>query len=63
MSKLLPKLMRLGRAGSKSDRAYAETVRHIDMITYGIELLQKQRVLLVRWEVVICMKMGITRWV
>jgi hypothetical protein len=40
MSKLLPKLMRLGRAGSKSDRAYAETVRHIDMITPGIELLQ-----------------------
>jgi hypothetical protein len=32
MSKLLPKLMRLGRAGSKSDRAYAETP--------GIELLQ-----------------------
>jgi hypothetical protein len=40
MSKLLPKLMRLCRAGSKSDRAYAETVRHIDMITPGIELLQ-----------------------
>jgi hypothetical protein len=40
MSKLLSKLMRLGRAGSKSDRAYAETVRHIDMITPAIELLQ-----------------------
>jgi hypothetical protein len=40
MSKLLPKLMRLGRAGSKSDRAYAETIRHIDMITPGIQLLQ-----------------------
>jgi hypothetical protein len=40
MSKLLPKLMRLGRAGSKSDYAYAETVRHIDMISHGIELLQ-----------------------
>jgi hypothetical protein len=40
MSKLLPKLMRLGRAGSKSDRAYAETVRRIDMISHGIELLQ-----------------------
>jgi hypothetical protein len=40
MSKLLPKLMRLGRARSKSDRAYAETVRHIEMITPGIELLQ-----------------------
>jgi hypothetical protein len=32
--------MRLGRVGSKSDRAYVETVRHIDMITPGIELLQ-----------------------
>ena len=40
MSKLLPKLMRLGRAGSKTDRAYAETVRHLDRITHGIELLQ-----------------------
>jgi hypothetical protein len=40
MSKLLPKLMQLGRAGSKSDHAYAETVRHIEMITPGIELLQ-----------------------
>jgi hypothetical protein len=40
MSKLLPKLMPLSRAGSKSDRAYIETVRHIDMITLGIELLQ-----------------------
>ena len=40
MSKLLPKLMRLGRVGSKTDRAYAETVRHLDRITPGIELLQ-----------------------
>jgi hypothetical protein len=40
MSKLLPKLMHLGRVGSKSDRAYAETVCHIDMITPSIELLQ-----------------------
>jgi hypothetical protein len=40
LSKLLPKLMRLGRAGSKSDRAYTETIRHIDMITPRIELLR-----------------------
>jgi hypothetical protein len=40
LSKLLPKLMRLGRAGSKSDKAYTETIRHIDMITPGIELLR-----------------------
>jgi hypothetical protein len=40
MSKLLPKLMCMGRAGRKSDRSYAMTVRHIDMITPGIELLQ-----------------------
>jgi hypothetical protein len=39
LSKLLPKLMRLGRAGSKSDRVYTETIRHID-ITPGIELLR-----------------------
>jgi hypothetical protein len=32
--------MRLGRAGSKSDRAYAETIRHLEMITPGIELLR-----------------------
>jgi hypothetical protein len=32
--------MRLGRAGIKSDRAYTETIRHIDMITPGIELLR-----------------------
>jgi hypothetical protein len=32
--------MRLGRAGSKSDRAYAKAVKHIEMITPGIELLQ-----------------------
>jgi hypothetical protein len=40
LSKMLPKLMRLGRAGSKSDRAYAKAVKHIEMITPGIELLQ-----------------------
>ena len=40
LSKVLPKLMRLGRAGSKSDRAYTEGVRHIDMITPEIELLR-----------------------
>ena len=44
MSKLLPKLMRLGRAGSKTDRAYTETVRHLDRITLGIELLQATEV-------------------
>jgi len=44
MSKLLPKLMRLGRAGSKTDRAYAKTMRHLDRITPGIELLQATEV-------------------
>ena len=38
MSKLLPKLMRLGRVGSKSDRTYEETNRQLDKITPGIEL-------------------------
>ncbi|XP_039816252.1 protein FAR1-RELATED SEQUENCE 5 isoform X8 [Panicum virgatum] len=37
-SKLLPKLMRLGKVGSKSDRAYEETNRQLDKITPGIEL-------------------------
>ena len=32
--------MRLGRAGSKSNHAYTKDVRHIDMITPGIELLR-----------------------
>ena len=41
MSKLLPKLMRLGRAGSKSDRAYEETDRLLDKITSGIELFPR----------------------
>ena len=36
--------MRLGRAGSKTDRAYAKTVRHLDRITPGIELLQATEV-------------------
>jgi len=44
MSKLLPTLMRLGRVGSKTDRAYAETVRHLDRITPRIELLQATEV-------------------
>ena len=38
MFKLLPKLMRLGRTGSKSDRAYEVTNRQLDKITPGIEL-------------------------
>jgi hypothetical protein len=42
--KLLPKLMRLGRARSKSDRAYTETIRHIDMITPRIELLRTSEI-------------------
>jgi len=41
MSKLLPKLMRLGRVGSKSDHAYEETNRQLDKITLGIELFPR----------------------
>ena len=41
MSKLLPKLMRLGRVGSKSDRAYEVTNRQLDKITPGIELFSR----------------------
>ncbi|RLN05473.1 uncharacterized protein C2845_PM13G08790 [Panicum miliaceum] len=38
MLKLLPKLMRLGRAESRSDRAFEETDRQLDKITPGIEM-------------------------
>ena len=41
MSKLLPKLMRLGRAGSKSDHAFEEANRQLDKITPGIELFPR----------------------
>ncbi|CAN6363508.1 unnamed protein product [Urochloa humidicola] len=41
LSKLLPMLMRLGRAGSKSDRAYDETVRLLEKITPSIEMIQR----------------------
>jgi len=41
MSKLLPKLMRLGRDGSKSDHAFEEANRHPDKITPGIELFPR----------------------
>ena len=41
MSKLLPKLVRLGRAGSESDHAIEEANRQLDKITPGIELFQK----------------------
>ncbi|CAN6289628.1 unnamed protein product [Urochloa humidicola] len=40
LSKLLPMLMRLGRAGSRSDRAYDETVRLLEKITPGVEMIQ-----------------------
>ncbi|RLM73109.1 uncharacterized protein C2845_PM15G06930 [Panicum miliaceum] len=38
MSKLLPKLMRLGRVGSRSDRAFEEIDMQLDKITPGIEI-------------------------
>src|SRR6185503_20341480 len=41
MSKLLPKLMRLGSAGSKSDHAFEEANRQLDKITPGIELFPR----------------------
>ena len=41
MSKLLPKLMRLGRAGSKSDHAFEEANRQLDKITPGIEMFPR----------------------
>ncbi|CAL5049424.1 unnamed protein product [Urochloa decumbens] len=43
LSKLLPKLMKLGRAGSRSDRAYDETCRLVDQITPGIEMFPRER--------------------
>ncbi|CAO2147379.1 unnamed protein product [Urochloa humidicola] len=41
LSKLLPKLMKLGRAGSRSDRAYSEICRLVDQITPGIGMLPR----------------------
>ena len=41
MSKLLPKLMRLGRVGSKLDHAFEEANRQLDKITPGIELFPR----------------------
>jgi hypothetical protein len=41
MSKLLPKLMKLGRAGSRSDRACQETDRQLDKIIPGIEMFTR----------------------
>ena len=41
MSKVLPKLMRLGRAGNKSDHAFEEANRQLDKITPGVELFPK----------------------
>lgn len=41
MSSLLPKLMKLGRAGSRSDRACQETNRQLDKIIPGIEMFQR----------------------
>ena len=40
ITKLMPKLMRLGRAGGRSDRAMTETERQLDKITPGIEMFQ-----------------------
>lgn len=41
LSKLLPKLMKLGRAGSRSDRAFDETDRQLDVIIPGIEMFHR----------------------
>jgi hypothetical protein len=41
MSSLLPKLMKLGRAGSRSDRGCQETNRQLDKIIPGIEMFQR----------------------
>jgi hypothetical protein len=41
MSSLLPKLMKLGRAGSRSDRACEETNRQLDRIIPGIEMFRR----------------------
>ncbi|XP_066320520.1 protein FAR1-RELATED SEQUENCE 5-like [Miscanthus floridulus] len=42
MSSLLPKLMKLGRAGSRSDRASQETNRQLDKIIPGIEMFPRR---------------------
>ncbi|XP_066320195.1 protein FAR1-RELATED SEQUENCE 5-like [Miscanthus floridulus] len=41
MSSLLPKLMKLGRAGSRSDRACQETNKQLDKIIPGIEMFPR----------------------
>ncbi|RLN05044.1 uncharacterized protein C2845_PM13G18800 [Panicum miliaceum] len=41
MSKLFPKLMKHGRAGSRLDRAFEETDRQLDKITPGIEMFPR----------------------
>ncbi|CAL4906891.1 unnamed protein product [Urochloa decumbens] len=41
LSKLLPKLMKLGRAGSRSDRACTEVNRLLDKITPGVEMFPR----------------------
>lgn len=41
LSKLLPKLMKLGRAGSKSNHAFDETNKQLDLITSGIEMYER----------------------
>jgi hypothetical protein len=41
MSSLLPKLMKLGRAGSRSDHACEETNRQLDRIILGIEMFRR----------------------
>jgi hypothetical protein len=41
MSSLLPKLMKLGRAGSRSDCACEETNRQLDRIIPGIEMFRR----------------------
>jgi hypothetical protein len=41
MSSLLPKLMKLRRAGSRSDRACEETNRQLDRIIPGIEMFRR----------------------
>ncbi|KAF8652526.1 hypothetical protein HU200_062725 [Digitaria exilis] len=41
LSKLLPKLMKLGRARSRSDRAFDETDRQLDVIIPGIDMFHR----------------------
>jgi hypothetical protein len=45
MSSLLPKLMKLGRAGSRSDRASEETNRHLDRIIPRLRCLEEAGIL------------------